>query len=26
MAKQGIVPPRTVTELKRDKEWLEKEI
>ena len=26
IAKQGIVPPRTVTELKRDKEWLEKKI
>jgi len=26
MAKQGIVPPRTVTELERDKEWLKKQI
>jgi len=26
MAKQGILPPKTVTELERDKEWLKKEI
>src|SRR5437773_7440637 len=26
MAKQGVLPPRTVTELERDKEWLKKEI
>ena len=25
MAKQGIVPPKTVTELERDKEWLKKQ-
>jgi len=26
MSKQGILPPKTVTELERDKEWLKKEI
>jgi uncharacterized membrane protein YqjE len=26
IAKQGIVPPRTATELKRDKEWLDKQM
>jgi uncharacterized membrane protein YqjE len=26
MAKQGVLPPKTVTELERDKEWLKKEI
>ena len=25
MSKQGILPPKTVTELERDKEWLKKE-
>ena len=26
MAKQGIVPPKTVTEMERDKEWLKKQV
>jgi uncharacterized membrane protein YqjE len=26
LARQGLVPPRTVQELERDKEWLQKEI
>ena len=26
MAKQGIVPPKTATELERDKEWLKKQV
>lgn len=26
LAKQGIVPPRTLKELERDKEWLQKEL
>jgi uncharacterized membrane protein YqjE len=26
MAKQGVLPPKTVTELERDKDWLRKEI
>ena len=26
LAKQGIVPPRTMQELERDKEWLQKEL
>lgn len=26
IAKQGIVPPRTATELERDKEWLKKQV
>ena len=26
IAKQGIVPPKTATELERDKEWIEKQI